>query len=465
LTGRNTLVSHAPGNLTQEAGGDTPAISADGNWIAFSGKAANLVAGITDTDFDANLLLYNVSASSTQLITFDAANHHQTAQNSAADYTPVLSADGRYVAYVSTAADLDGTVLDTNGAQNVFRFDRVAGTNTLISRAAGTGFSGDDNSFAPSMSADGSRIAFVSAANNLVPGQISNGASHNVFVSDPSLGLVLVSHAQGASLTTGDASSFTPVISADGSAIAYVSGADDLVANQGGFLSLDNVFLFSVGPPGQNTLVSHTPSGTAADVSDQPSISADGKAVAFWSVSGNVVAGQTAGGENIFGYDAWLGAVHLISHVPGSDSTPGSAGFTEAPVISADGKFIVFATQDSNLVSGDGNGTYDVFIADNPRFNPRFLVPVPTPGPTGTAAPVKHPLFARLITVKAGKQKRLLVEVFFADSGMLQSEFLAPFQGPGYKGIQVQTLTENGIDEILVTALKGKKTMTAAFPE
>jgi Tol biopolymer transport system component len=469
LTGLNTLVSHAPGNFTQEAGGDTPAISADGNWVAFSGKAANLVAGITDTDFDTNLLLYNVQAGSTRLITFDASNPHQTAQNSAADYTPVLSADGRYVAYVSTAADLDGTVHDTNGAENVFRFDRVAGTNTLITRATtGMGFAGNGSSFAPSISADGSRIAFVSYATNLVPGQLEV-AGENVFVSDPALGLVLVSHAQGAGRNTGDGSSYTPVISADGSAIAYVSRATDLVANQGSFPGQENVFLFAVGPAGTNTLVSHAYGSATASggYSNAPSISADGKAVAFWSTAGNLVAGQTGGGQNVFGYDAWLGAVHLISHVPGSDSTPGSGGATEAPVISADGKFIAFATRDSNLVSGDVIQMSNVFIADHPLFNPRFLVPVPGLGtgqPTGARA--RPPLFARLIRVKVGKQERWLVEVLFADSGALQSEFLAPFQGPRYQGIQVRTVPGNGwLDEILVTALKGKKTVTAVFPE
>jgi Tol biopolymer transport system component len=496
LTGSNTLVSHTAGNPTREAGGSAPAISSDGNWIAFSSIASNLVSGITDNNYAEELFLYNVPANSTQLITFDGQHPNQPAKGpySSANYTPVLSADGRYVAYVSSAGDLDGTVTDTNWAANVFRFDRVARTNTLISRAASTVngiVSGNGDSYAPSISADGLSIAFTSAATNLVLGQ-SGFAYDNVFLSSPSTGLILVSHAVGGGLNanrtffqTGDGDSDQPVISADGSAVAFVSRSTDLVANQSSFPGQQNVFLFSVGPAGQNTLVSHaygSPATAANSFSSFPSISADGKAVAFWSTSSNLVAGQTSGGQNVFGYDAWLGAVHLMSHIPGSDSTPGSGGGTDAPVISGSGKFIAFASQDTNLVSGDGNGTYDVFIADNPLFNPRFLVPVTInppfnprflvpvtmpagAPPTGTAAPVKHPLFATLITLKVGKQKRLMVEVFFADSGILAGEFLSPFQGPGYQGIQVRAVEGNGgLDQLILLAQKGRKTVSQVVP-
>ena len=94
-----------------------------------------------------------------------------------------ISADGRYVTFDSSAANL--VAGDTNGTHDVFVRDRAAGTTQRVSVAAGGG-QADDESFAPSISADGRSVAFASFADNLVPGD-TNGTT-DVFVRDRTAG-------------------------------------------------------------------------------------------------------------------------------------------------------------------------------------------------------------------------------------------------------------------------------------
>jgi Tol biopolymer transport system component len=370
LTGSNTLVSHTPGKLTQEGTGDSPAISSDGQWIAFSSSSTNLVQGVTDNNNAEDLFLYGVATHTIKLITFDAKHPNQSAGASYDSLTPVLSSNGRFVAYTSRASDLDSKVTDANRADDVFVFDRVVGTNTLISRAASGAASGKGASSEPSISADGHRVAFTSAATNLVSGQVGTRGLDNVFLYNLSHPLTLVSHSAQSGVNaqslfdhTANASSYQPVLSADGSAIAYVSRATNLVPNQASYGGEQNVFLYHPSSPGKTTLVSHaygTSSKAGNADSQTPSISADGRTIAFFGFSYNLVSGQTAGAQDVFAYDAVHGVIRLANHVPASPVTPGS-GQTEAPIISGSGTLIAFASSDPDLISRDRNGTFDVF--------------------------------------------------------------------------------------------------------
>jgi len=92
-----------------------------------------------------------------------------------------------------------------------------------------------------------------------------------------------------------------------------------------------------------------------------PSISGDGRFVAFWSVADNLVVGDSNGASDVFVHDCQTGETTLVSVA--SDGTQGNA-YSQAASISADGRFVVFTSYASNLVPGDTNGARDVFVHD-----------------------------------------------------------------------------------------------------
>jgi Tol biopolymer transport system component len=211
---------------------------------------------------------------------------------------------------------------------------------------------GNEVSFFPSISADGKYVAFESFASNLVAGDI-NGAD-DIFVRDLESGTtVLVSTGSGGQ---GNSYSSDPSISADGRYVAFDSLADNLVAgdtngNQDVFvrdLVSGTTVLFSTGSTGQGD--SH---------SFAPSISADGRYVAFTSYATNLVAGDTNSDSGTFVRDLVSGTTVLVgTGIPGQVYNPFSY-----PSISADGSFVSFTSLATNLVAGDTNGFADIFRA------------------------------------------------------------------------------------------------------
>lgn len=160
-------------------------------------------------------------------------------------FTGALSADGRFSAFWSAATDLVSGQADTPGTQDLFLFDRLTGAMSLVSHTSASmvtaahGF----HEVLPEINADGRFIAWVSAAENVVAGQIDDNLSVDVFVFDRQTGgNRLVSRALGTVATAAAGVSFWPVISADGRSILFTSDADNLVANDRNQRSMD-VFL------------------------------------------------------------------------------------------------------------------------------------------------------------------------------------------------------------------------------
>src|SRR5260370_3223903 len=128
--------------------------------------------------------------------------------------------------------------------------------------------SGD--SFAESMSSDGRFVAFESAASDLVPGQNDYNQNHDVFLYDRVAGTrTLVSHASSSLTTAANSNSFGGLISADGNFVVFASNGTDLVPNQIGSNTINNVFLYDRAT-GKNTLVSHTTSSPTPPDTDSP---------------------------------------------------------------------------------------------------------------------------------------------------------------------------------------------------
>ncbi len=363
-----SLLSKAePSLFADSAGGglsDTgQQVSADGRYVVFlSGR--NAVSGLVDANQGADIFLRDRVAGTTVLVSRSAASGSTTAN--AESGKPVLSADGRWIVFLSSATDLVPGQVDGNNNDDVFLFDRITGTVRLISHAAGSETTaGDQMSFTPTISADGAYIAFVNYSSNLVAGQTGTGAA---YLYDRAAGTTrIVSHAAG-SPTAARAVTFwqsPPRLSADGRFVVYGSGWADLVA--GSTLPAVAIYLYDR-TTDTNVLVSHA-AGSATtggnDSSKNPRISADGRYVAFDSRATDLVAGFVANyPEDVFLWDRETGATALVSHQPGS-ATTNSTATSVLLALSADGAWVLFCSQGDDLIAGGTSipgSFWDVFL-------------------------------------------------------------------------------------------------------
>jgi Tol biopolymer transport system component len=268
---------------------------------------------------------------------------------------PALSADGRFIAFYSLASNL--VAGDTNGTLDVFVHDRQTGQTTRVS-VASDGTQGNGDSSAPVLSADGRFVAFASAASNLVPGD-TNG-SFDAFVHDRQTGQTIrVSVASNGAQSDGGGT--LPALSADGRFVAFESASANLVA--GDTNGFPDIFVHDR-QTAQTTRVSVATNGAQSNsASNGPSLSADGRFVAFRSVSSDLVAGDTNNTGDIFVHDRQTGQTTRVSVASNGAQ---ANGFNRLGGVSADGRFVAFESEASNLVAGDTNLTTDVFVHESP---------------------------------------------------------------------------------------------------
>ncbi|MGD9519826.1 MAG: TolB family protein, partial [Armatimonadota bacterium] len=272
-----------------------------------------------------------------------------------ASHFPSISADGRCVAFESYASNL--VPGDTNGSEDIFVHDRLTGETTRVSVSTGGGGANGPSGW-PSISAEGRYVAFIGFgwADNLVPGDTND--TNDIFVHDRLTGQTTrVSVATGG----GQANDWSegPSISADGRYVAFHSSADNLVP--GDTNGHEDIFVHDR-LTGETTRVSvATGGGQANQGSWEPSISADGRYVAFHNLASNLVPGDTNGSEDVFVHDRVTGQTTRVSVSTGGGQANGESG---KPSISADGRYVAFESLASNLVPGDTNGVEDIFVHD-----------------------------------------------------------------------------------------------------
>jgi Tol biopolymer transport system component len=344
-TGQTSRVSVSSDGAQGNDDSQWPSISADGRYVAFQSRASNLVAG--DTNGVSDTFVHDRETGQTSRVSV-ASNG---TQGNSWSYEPSISADGRYVAFYSIATNL--VPGDTNGADDVFVHDRQTGETSRVSIAS-DGTQGNSWSVGSSISADGRYVAFSSSASNLVPGDTNN--RRDIFVHNRQTGQTSrISVASNGNQGNGD--SFWPSLSANGRYVAFSSAASNLVP--GDTNNWRDVFVHDI-QTGETSRISITAEGTQGNgVSEQPSISADGRYVAFHSAANNLVPDDINNSSDIFVHDRYTGQIQLVSTA--SDGTQGDNGSTETS-ISGDGHYIAFRSAASNLAPDDTNGVLDIFV-------------------------------------------------------------------------------------------------------
>ncbi len=364
-------------------GASGPAMSADGRYVAFSSSADNLVSG--DTNVLEDVFIQDRLTGTIQRVSVSSAGVQATGGQSTA---AAVSSDGRYVAYSSGATNL--VAGDGNMTTDIFRFDRQTGQTVRVSVATGGAEATGGGSASPAISADGDRIAFHSASDTLVGGDLN--MTQDVFVHIVSTNTTLRMSVDSSG-TEGAGPSNTAAISADGRFVAYHSTAANLVGGDGN--GQQDVFLRDI-LNSQTTRVSLANGGGEGNgASQNPRLSKDARYVVFQSAADNLVSGDTNAQVDIFLHDRQtLSTTRLSVATGGVQATGAQSSF---PTLSADGRYSAFLSLAGNLVPGDTNGFNDVFVhdaltgtttrvilangnqPDNNSFQPALALDCPTP--------------------------------------------------------------------------------------
>jgi dipeptidyl aminopeptidase/acylaminoacyl peptidase len=308
----------------------------------------------------------NVSGTNTAIYLWDAQTGTNTLVSAKPDNSgpadgfcdsPVVSSNGQFVAFVSTASNLVASTL--TGGWHVYLRDLQAGVTQLLDADTNGVGVGVAPTLVPALSADGSVVAFDSA--NLLSD--NRHLNYNVFARDLTTGItgsISVRQPVLPSQTPNGLSGITPFsVSANGRFVAFYSDADDLVPNDtNGF---GDVFVRDL-VAGTNILVSVNTNGNASGdgLSTDPSISSNGQYVVFTSSADNLVPGGT-NARNVYIRDLQAGTTALVS-VSTNGVDPGN-GDSFLPIISADGRYVLFHSGASNLAAGSVSGE-NLFFRD-----------------------------------------------------------------------------------------------------
>lgn len=322
-----------------------PAISASGRLVAFNNAYDGLVSG--DTNGVDDVFVRDRQTRTTSRVSVGSGG----AQANKRSLEPKISADGRFVAFISWASSL--VPGDRNRALDVFVGDRLRGKTERVSITS-SGAEANGVSLWHSMSADGRFVAFASAATNLVQGD-TNGVA-DVFIRDRQKGTT-TRVSVGPSGLEANGSSYMTSISANGRFIAYRSGASNLVPSDTNLAG--DVFIRDrkAGKTARVSVGSGNVEGNGK--SDWNAISADGRFVAFTSLPSNLVQGDTNEAADVFLRDRKMNSTRRVSVA--TSGVQGDYGGYQVS-ISADGRAVAFSSSSTNLVPADTNGSMDVFV-------------------------------------------------------------------------------------------------------
>jgi Tol biopolymer transport system component len=345
ITGDIALASITSTGTKSDGTSEQPTLSANGSLVAFQTKASNLAPNDLDTNSD----IY-VKDLATGALTLVSQTKSGTKSNGVSD-EPDISADGTVVSFRSTATNLDPA--DPDLVPDVYEKNLITGDISLVS-ANGTGVKGNAHSGRPSLSSDGSLVAFRSRSTDLLAADTDS--AFDIYLKNMSTGALRLVSAD-ANGVDGDGASTTPMISSDGTLVAFRSSASNLV-------SADTDAIYDIYAKnmanGAVALVSTTAAGTKSNGSCvNPSLSADGTAVAFGTFATNFDPRDTDTYQDAYVKDLSSGTLVLAS--VSAAGTKGNAN-TLFPWISGNGSRVVFRSDASNLVAADTDHTGDVYV-------------------------------------------------------------------------------------------------------
>ena len=430
------LHDNETGTTTRVSGGDSesnyPSISPDGRYVVFESFATDLVEGDTNDDWD--VFVYDRKSGTTTRVSVGDDGQQANSSSGLAS----ISEDGKFVAFISWATNLG--VTDTNGWGDIYVRDVAKGKTTRVS-VSSAGDQSNEESLAPVISWNGRYVAFESYASNLVEGDTN--LSRDIFVHDRKKGKTtrvsvyedgaqagLLSEAPAisrsgtrvaftsfeafapddvyafdvyvrdwkkkttrrATRSAGDvegefeADSKAPVLSASGRVVAFWSFAD-LAPDDTGVGATQDVYVRDA-KKGVTERASVGPGGVEADgISYHPAVSGDGRYVAFASDATNLVPGDTNGHPDVFVYDRETGVVERVSvAADGAQAT----WISLEPSLSHDGRYVAFRSIAGNLVEGDTNGKWDIFVRDR-KEETTTRVSVSSAGAEGNGDALEYP--------------------------------------------------------------------------
>jgi hypothetical protein len=439
---KTTLISVAPNGGAADGASSEPSLDNAGTHVAYTSTASNLVnylvvpGGPRQVYWQTpctNLTTCTAGTANTALV---SASADGSSPGNGESYNPVITSDGRYVAFVSLASNLlttpptggfDGVtpqvfIRDTCSVVPPLALNGCVPTTYLVSASPDGTAAGDGPSAHPAIASQGLFVSFASSATNLVSGSNSGGANE-IFERATCVTTIgstsntcapitsLVSTPDG--VTAADGTSAEPSISQNGRFVAFSSTAQNLIPGVG---PTQQVYVRDtctgvavVTPPSctATTVLASTPDGTtpANGLSENPSISqcgattttgcANGQPVAFASQASNLNGNVQNGVENVFVRNACLNPTTsttttvtcitytLLASKPAGTSPPPADGKSVAPAISGDGNTVSFISFANNLVANDSNAVEDIFLASSAlTFN--LTLAVQGTGTTGT---------------------------------------------------------------------------------
>ncbi len=329
-------------------------LSGDGRLVVFQSSAGNLVPD--DTNGVADIFVRDTITGSIRRVSTGSSG--QQADGFSAE--PDISADGRYVVFQSQAGNLLGEAEAGPQADKIYRKDLASGELLLVSRNA-QDEPADGLNTRPSINANGRYVAFQSTALNLVSATDENLRDEDIFVVDMETAVVSRLSEAGDGEQGNNPSSY-PSISDDGLLVAFQSRAGNLVPDNRSAASdiyVKNRLTGAIVRASQNG------TGVPADrPSAFPTLSGDGSRVAFVSRATNLIDGVAPVDDQIFVRDLVSGQTLLAtSDAQGNPSNdfPGFA-IVGVPDLNRDGTFVVFNSNADELVTGDIDGLTDAFV-------------------------------------------------------------------------------------------------------
>ena len=324
-----------------------PAISDNGQFVAFASGARFIVP--QDNNFLEDVYVYERSSGQLERISSGAGGVPTSGGDS---FAPDISADGRYVTFISNATNI---VTPDTASDDVFLHDRLTGETVRVSQVSDTQPSNGDALHA-AISGDGNWVAFTSRATNLVPGDTNNMA--DLFLWERATGNT-EKISRSISMSDADGEAFGVDISFDGNEIVFDSTATNMVTTTD-INGAPDIFLYDRQLDMIEILSIDMGGSAANNGSYEPKVSGDGRFVVFATDATNAIL---TGDLNGFTDIVLLDRMQMTTIKVSSDTAGGATdGPSFAPAISANGTTVAYASDATNIVDSDTNGSTDVFL-------------------------------------------------------------------------------------------------------